>query len=118
MMLTDAVYAQAVLLTGQLEERQSQLLQILCTAAASSLEARLRDGITPEDCKADFIAAASLLALAALSEADETAQMDQISAGDITFRRGSTDSAACCLRYQAEVVMTPYLKDNFTFMGV
>ena len=59
MMLSEQVYAQALLLAGELEERQSQLLQILCTAATSSLESRLRDGITAEDCKADFIALAT-----------------------------------------------------------
>jgi hypothetical protein len=44
--------------------------------------------------------------------------MAQIQTGDLTLRRGSTDSAACCLRYQAEAIMTPYLKDPFAFMGV
>ena len=118
MSLVEQIYAQALVLTQDSTDMNLPLLEVFCRSAETALRGKLRDGITPEDCKADFIAAASLLALAALSEADETAQMDQISAGDITFRRGSTDSAACCLRYQAEVVMTPYLKDNFTFMGV
>ena len=118
MSLVEQIYAQALVLTQDSTDMNLPLLEVFCRSAENALRSKLRDGITPEDCKADFIAAASLLALAALSEADETAQMDQISAGDITFRRGSTDSAACCLRYQAEVVMTPYLKDNFTFMGV
>ena len=118
MSLVEQIYAQALVLTQDSTDMNLPLLEVFCRSAENALRGKLRDGITPEDCKADFIAAASLLALAALSEADETAQMDQISAGDITFRRGSTDSAACCLRYQAEVVMTPYLKDNFTFMGV
>ena len=117
-MMTDLVYAQAALLAGQLEERQAQLLKILCQAAVSSLGNRLRDGLTAENCKADFVAAASLYALAAISELDEAAQMEQISAGDLTLRRTSNDAAACCLRYQAEVIMQPYLKDRFAFVGV
>ena len=65
MMLMDQVLAQALLLAGELDDRQTELLRILCTASASSLAARLREGLTPEDCKADFIVAASLFALAA-----------------------------------------------------
>ena len=73
MMLSEQVYAQALLLAGQLDSRESQLLQVLCAAASSSLASRLRDEMTPEDCKADFIAAASLYALAALGSAAEEA---------------------------------------------
>ena len=94
------------------------MLEVFCRSAENSLRQKLREGITPEDCKADFIAAASLLALAALSETDELAQVEQISAADMTLRRGSPDSAACCLRYQAELIMKPYLQDKFVFMGV
>ena len=118
MSLAEQIYAQALVLTQDSTDRNLPLLEVFCRSAENSLRQKLRDGITPEDCKADFIAAASLLALAALSETDDVAQMEHISAGDITLRRGSTDSAACCLRYQAEVVMLPYLKDKFAFMGV
>ena len=118
MTLTEQIYAQALLLAGELEQKQMALLRVLCQGANNALASRLRDGLTPEDCKADFIAAASLLALAALSETDDMAQLEHIQAGDLTLRRGSPDSAACCLRYQAEVMMTPYLKDKFAFMGV
>ena len=78
MTVSEQVYAQALLLAGDLEERQSQLLQILCTAAASSLESRLREGITPEDCKADFVAAASLYALASLGRVGETVSGEEL----------------------------------------
>ena len=118
MSLTEQIYAQALVLTQDSTDRNLPLLEIFCRSAENALRQKLRDGITPEDCKADFIAAASLLALAALSETDEMEQMEQIVAGDITLRRSSTDSAACCLRYQAEVVMAPSLKDKFAFMGV
>ena len=83
MTVSQQVYAQALLLAGQLDDRQSQLLQVLCTAAASSLESRLRDGITPEDCKADFIAAASLYALASLGDVADTVQVEEFKAGDL-----------------------------------
>ena len=120
MMLKDQVFAQALLLAGQLDERQSQLLQVLCGAAVSSLESRLRDGITAEDCKADFVAAASLYALASLGGVEETVQVEEFQAGDLTVRqsRQGRDAASNCLRRQAEMMIQPYLKDRFAFLGV
>lgn len=119
MTLKEQVYAQAVLLAGQLETVQANVLDTLCTAVTVSLTARLRDGLTPEDCKADFIAAASLFALAALNQVKEE-NLEQITAGDLTIRRsaGYTDAASNCLRNQAELMIMPYLKDSFSFRGV
>ena len=118
MSLTEQIQAQALVLTQDSTDVNLPMLEVFCRSAENSLRQKLREGITPEDCKADFIAAASLLALAALSETDDMAQVEHIQAGDLTLRRGSPDSAACCLRYQAEVLMMPYLKDKFAFMGV
>lgn len=118
MNLTEQVYAQALLMAGNLEPKTDALLQVLCRGACASLAARLRSGITPEDCKADFIAAASLFALAALSEAEQAAQPESFTAGDVTVRKGSGGAAANCLRYQANLMIMPYLKDGFAFLGV
>ena len=118
MTLSEQVYAQAALLAGELTERQAVILNALCTASAASLSARLREGLKPEDCKADFVAAASLLALAALNGVAEDAAVEQITAGDLTIKKGSRDAAANCLRAQAELMITPYLKDRFSFLGV
>lgn len=114
MNLTEQIYAQALLMAGQLEAAEDALLQVLCRSANNSLTSRLRKGITPEDCKADFIAAASLLALAALSEADQT---ESFTAGDVSVHRGGR-AAANCLRYQANLMIMPYLRDGFSFVGV
>lgn len=118
MMLTEQIFAQAVLLAGELEERQEALLRLLCGGAASTLSARLRRGITPMDCKADFIAAAALYALAALSEAGDGDQVESFTAGDVTVRRGKSSAASQCLRYQADLMISPYCKDRFHFAGV
>ena len=118
MSLIEQIKAQAMILSQDATELNLPMLEVLCRSAENSLRSKLREGIRPEDCKADFVAAASLLALAALSELDDVAQMTQIQTGDLTLRRGSPDSAACCLRYQAEVMMMPYLKDRFAFLGV
>ena len=84
------------------------------------MTARLRDGLRPEDCKADFIVAASLMALAALASVSEEVPVEQISAGDFTIRKGavSHDAASNCLRNQAEMMISPYLKDRFSFRGI
>ncbi len=118
MSLIEQIYTQALVLAGVLDERQQALLKVLCQGAITSLAARLRVGLTPEDCKADFIAAASLFALAAISECGDADAMEQITAGDVTLRRVGTDVAANCLRYQAELMIAPYLKNRFSFKGV
>lgn len=115
MTLTEQVYAQSLLLSGDLEQRQEEMLKLLCAGAVNSLSARLREGLQPEDCLADFVAASSLYALAALSGQTD---MERIVAGDVTLQRSSSDAAANCLRYQAEVIIAPYLKDRFCFKGV
>ena len=116
--MTDLVFAQAALLAGQLEQRQTELLKVLCHAAASSLEARLRDGLTAEDCRADFVAAASLYALAALNEAGKTGGMEEFRAGDLTVKRSGMDTSSRCLQRQADLIIQPFLKDRFAFLGV
>ena len=118
MSLTEQVCAQAKLLAGELTPQQETLLTALCTGTTSILQSRLRRGIRPEDCKADFIAAASLLALADLDNVREGEQMEQITAGDLTLRRGKRAAASNCLRAQAEMLIGPYLKDRFSFRGV
>ena len=118
MMLQDQVYAQAALLAGELEDTEADMLKVLCRSAAASLSARLREGLTPEDCKVDFIASASLLALAALNECGSRGKLEQISAGDLTVRSRGADAASRCLRNQAELIMGPYLVERFSFRGV
>jgi hypothetical protein len=120
MMLTEQVYAHALLLAGEITDRQSRILKALCEATASSLKARLREGLSPDDCKADFIASASLMALAALAGVSGDVPVEQITAGDFSVKKGSVsyDAASNCLRNQAELMMGPYLKDRFSFRGV
>ena len=118
MMLQQQVFAQAMLLAGDMEGKQADLLNMLCTAATASLGARLREGLTPEDCKVEFIAAASLLALAGLNETYATGKTEEFKAGDLTVKRSSKDPAYNCLYRQAEMLIQPYLQDTFAFRGV
>ena len=120
MSLIEQIQAQAMLLAGDLTEQQTQVLKALCYGAASTLEKRLRDGLTADDCKADFIAAASLLALAAMNSVTGEETAEQISVGDFSVRtsKNKGDAASNCLKAQAELMIAPYLKDRFTFLGV
>lgn len=117
MMLVDQVYAQAVLLAG-VEAEQEAMLQMFCRSAVAGLKARLRDGVTTDDCKADFVAAASLYALAALSETDEVDNLSHIQIGDVTMKRDTGSAAARCLRKQAELIMFPFVQEGFSFRRI
>ena len=118
MMLTEQVYHQAALLAGQLEEQQTQMLRLLCQVSASGLEKQLRDGLTAEDCRADFVAAASLYALAALDQTGREDVLEEFRAGDLTVKRKNMDTSSRCLQRQADLIIQPFLKDRFTFLGV
>ena len=118
MTLTQQIAAQAKVLLRDLEEKDYAMLELLSRSAEVSLKAKLREEIRVEDCIADFVAAASLFVVAAMSELDEVSQMEQITAGDLTMRRKSGNAAGCCLRYQAELMMMPYMRSPFAFMGV
>ena len=118
MSIKEQVFAQALLLAGELTEKQKDLLSLLCTIAVASLTSRLRDGIRPEHCRADFVPGASLLALAALNNAEGSGDVEEFKAGDLTVRRKGSDAASRCLQKQAEILMGPYLKDRFVFLGV
>lgn len=115
-MIQEQVFAQAVLLAGELEAQRMELLRILCGAAVSALAARLKAGIRPEDCQEAFVTAASLHALAALYE---SGQVEEFKAGDLTVKQGGGgQTASRCLQRQAEQMIAPYLKDCFAFLGV
>lgn len=118
MTLAEQVFAQAILLAGALEQEDEELLRLLCQGACSSLRARLREGMEPEDCRADFVAAASLYALAAMAGAGNRDGLQEFHAGDLTLRRASRDTASRCLFSQAELIIAPYLRDRFLFRGV
>lgn len=118
MKLTEQVYAQACLLAGQLEAREQEMLRLLCAGAVSTLSTRLRSGLKPEDLRADFVAAASLYALASMSHLSGDDGMDEIKIGDVTLKRKDADTASKCLHHQAELIIAPYLADRFSFRGI
>ena len=45
--------------------------------------------------------------------------MEEFKAGDLTVKQGSKkDAASRCLFNQAQLMIAPYLKDVFSFVGV
>ena len=116
--LTQVIYAHALLMAPELSDREEELLKDLCFAAEESLQSKLRPNIIIKDCHNQFVAAASMYALAALSEISDEGQFEQVVAGDLTIRRADSTVAANCLRNQADMLMAPYVKLGVAFMGV
>ena len=118
MTLTQQVYTQARLMAQELDEENQAMLEAVCAAAATQLKQQLRDNIGPEDCLTDFVTAAAMLALASMSDVGSMAQLEQVKAGDVTLRRNSSKVGTQSLRQQAHALMRPYIKANFSFVGV
>lgn len=118
MTVTEQVISQAEFLAPELVEDNADVLQVVCGAVVSSLTARLRDDLEPEDCLSDFVTAAGMYAVAALTEIGDWTKVEQLTAGDLTVRRGNVNEAANYLRSQADMLMAPYLKAGFAFLGV
>ena len=118
MSLIEQVYAQAALLADIRGQQQEQMLRLFCQAAVTNLSSKLRAGITVDDCRADFVAAGALFALAALSETDPATNLQRMQIGDVTLVPGSASAASRCLRSQANLMMSPYCTDNFAFRRV
>ena len=117
MTIAEQVIAQAQFMAPELIDDNSPLLSTVCQATVSSLAARLRDNLEPEDCLADFVTAAGMYALAAMADIGDFSGMEQLTAGDLTVRRGD-HTPSQYLRNQADLLMAPYLKSGFSFLGV
>jgi len=119
MMLMQQVFDRALLLAGELDKTKEDILYVLCGTWSASLAARLRDGITVEACREDFLTAASLFALADLNSLGMDADVEEFRAGDLTVKKSANaDGTGVCLQRRAELLMRPYVKDSFSFLGV
>ena len=118
MVISEQAFAQALLLAGPLEPERQDKLQTLCQGVESSLKRRIREGLSPEDFRADYIAAVGRYGVAALSELESLSAPGSFSAADLTVQRTDTSASVNCLRLQAEMLMAPYCKDSFCFRGI
>lgn len=118
MTMTELVCAQALLMVPDLETENQNMLKAMCRAAVITLENKLRNNLTTRDCHTEFLMAAALYAIAAMSEVTDLGQLEQITAGDLTLKKNNGTLAASCLRNHADMLMAPYLKRSVAFLGV
>ena len=98
--------------------QDEELLNTLCAAACQTLDRRLRDGLTPEDCRGAYPLAAAWLAMDWLRGGGGMDGITALSAGDISVRRDGSGGSGR-LAERALAVMAPFLRDeDFAFRGV
>lgn len=120
MRVADQVFSPAELLAGEMDTSGRELLRLLCGAAVNTLSCQLREEITPEDCREDFVAAASLYALGQWYRGRAGGEIQEFQAGDLTVKQGQSNSQLSpeSLQAQAMELLRPYLRDAFCFQGV
>lgn len=93
-------------------------LRALCGCACRTLDYRLKEGVSAEDCGEAYPLAAAWLAMDWLRGSRGLDGVTALSAGDLTVRRdGGGDSGK--LSGQAMRLMAPFLRDDgFVFRGV
>ena len=98
--------------------QDEDVLRMVCANACQTLDRRLRDGLTAEDCEGAYPLAAAWLAMDWLRGVQGLEGITSLSAGDISVRRdGASDSGR--LSERAMELMAPFLRDDgFVFRGV
>ncbi len=112
----EQIFAQALMLAGELEEREAELLKVFSRSAWNTLAGRLKEDVPAEHCREELISAGSLYALAALYEADFGPR--RFVAGELTVEKGDGASIARALRNQADGMLAPFAREGFAFLGV
>ena len=103
-----------------------ELLQRLCRISAAQWQARLKAGVTPEDCREVFICAAAWSAAAGYATQQSAASwnIESFTVGDVSVKTSGgekTSSAGVpgALLAQAKAVLKPYCRgEGFSFLGV
>ena len=93
-------------------------LVAFCRAAEEELRSKLKKNISPENCKNSFCCAGALMAVSSYCAASAAGDPTDFKAGDVSVTTGDQDKAAACLRLQAEMLMAPYCRSGFSFLGV
>ena len=114
--MKEQIISRTLALFGGSNTSAPRQLQEICEACAESLAARLRDGITPENIREPFVTAASYYSAAALLGMGQ--DVEEFKVGDMTVRNRDISRRQKDLYRQADVLIAPYLLDNFLFMGV
>ena len=94
------------------------VLRTLCQSACDTLDRRLKDGLTAQDCGDAYPLAAAWIAMDWLRGGQGLDGVTYLSAGDMTVRRDGGGEAGSLSRRAGEI-MSPFLRDDgFVFRGV
>ena len=120
-MIGEIMLAARAFLNRTLTQDQEEVLTALCGEAMRTWEGRLREGLTPEDCRGAFVPACAWTALAGLAPALEAGAPTprSFTAGDLSVSMGGSggdwNRAVYRLKDRAEELMAGYTRDDGFF---
>ena len=120
-MIGEIITAARAFLNRELTQDQEEVLAAFCEEAMASWQRRLREGLTPEDCRGAFVPACAWTALAGLAPALEAGAPAprSFTAGDLSVSMGGSSGdwnrAAYRLKDRAEELMAGYTRDEGFF---
>ena len=120
-MIGEIMLAARAFLNRTLTQDQEEVLTALCGEAMRTWEGRLREGLTPEDCRGAFVPACAWTALAGLAPALEAGAPAprSFTAGDLSVSMGGSggdwNRAVYRLKDRAEELMAGYTRDDGFF---
>ena len=119
--MTERILELACGITNPSEGEQA-LLEHLCHAAEMAWTARLKQGVSAEDCAEAFLCAAAFTAAADFALGRNSEGVESFTAGEISIRHSGSaegNAKADALRKTAERLMAPYTETaTFAFKGV
>lgn len=99
--------------------QEEELLRTLCATACRTLDRRLRDGLTAEDCDGAYPLAAAWLVMDWVRGSRGLEGITSLTAGDISVRREGPEGSGGRLSQKALELMRPFLREEgFVFRGV
>lgn len=121
-MIPDILNTAALFAGEPLGAGEEMVLEGFCTEALTQWSRRLKETVTPEDCRTALIPACALTALAGFLTGREGAAVPlSFTAGEVSLRQetGEAEHRLRQLREEAARLMVPYVGDgDFHFRGV
>ena len=118
--MQEKILALAAGMTGAAQEEQ-ELLAALCAAAERAWSARLKDGVSVQDCGEAFACAAAFTAAADFLAGCGGGHVESFPVGELSLKTSAASGGgqAEALRKSAERLMAPYAQaEDFCFRGV
>lgn len=102
-------------LSVRLSETEDERLLPICAAVYENLLARLKSGVTADDCREAFVLSGALYSLSMLKNLDSL-DLSSFDAGSlkVSFRGKSGDG----FEQMAQQLIAPWCGDDFAFCGV